>query len=113
MFRPRSAAAAILHLIDLIGMQTAELAFDHFASDRDIQDATAYRLLAIGEHVRLLPDAVKERFPELPWRLMIGMRNLFAHDYFGVVAQELWDTVTNDLPLLEAACREIESDTKP
>jgi len=38
--------------------------------------------------------------PEIPWKLMRGMRNVLAHQYFTTDADVLWRTATEDLPPL-------------
>jgi uncharacterized protein with HEPN domain len=51
-------------------------------SRTDIQDATAYRLLAIGEASKDFGDDIKSRYPNIPWREILAMRNFLAHEYF-------------------------------
>jgi len=43
---------------------------------------------------------MKSRHPDIPWKGIIGMRNVLVHQYFGLDLGEIWDTVTDDLPLL-------------
>ena len=70
----------ILELIDRIDRQTGDLTREAFLEDADVQDATAYRLLAIGEAVKDLDDDLRTRHPHIPWRQILGMRNILAHD---------------------------------
>ena len=71
----------ILELIERIERQTVGLSREEFLGDADVQDATAYRLIAIGESSRDLGDDLKARHPTVPWRQIIGMRNILAHEY--------------------------------
>ena len=55
-------------------------------------------LIIIGEAAGHVPDDVVTANPQIPWARMRGMRNLAVHEYFGVDADVLWDTVTGNLP---------------
>ena len=56
------------------------------------------RLLEImGEAAREISDALKEEYPEIPWREMVGARNRIVHRYFDVDLDIVWKIVTTDL----------------
>jgi len=66
----------------------------------------------LGEAVKRLPEELKQRYPQIPWRLVAGMRDKISHGYDSVDYQMLWDAVQNDLPALrttaERMLREME-----
>lgn len=95
----------ILELIERIERQIAGLAREQFLENPDIQDATAYRILAIGEAVRGLSEELRQRHPHIPWRQILAMRNLLAHEYFIRESEIIWETVKDGLPELAAVCR--------
>jgi uncharacterized protein with HEPN domain len=95
----------ILELIERIKRQIAALTREQFLDSADVQDATAYRILAIGEAARNLSDALKARHPHIPWRQILDMRNLLAHEYFIRESEIIWTTVKDGLPELAQACR--------
>jgi uncharacterized protein with HEPN domain len=68
-----------------------------------VQAAVFWNLTVIGEAVRALPDDVKEREPDVRWSDAVGMRNVLVHAYFGIELEQVWRTITVDLPVLEAA----------
>ena len=64
-------------------------------------DAVVRNLEIIGEAANNIPEETTDKYPEIPWREMISMRNKVLHEYFGVDEEILWQTITNDLPPLK------------
>jgi uncharacterized protein with HEPN domain len=93
------------HILEAIHdiQQYASVGRDGFMADTMRQDALIRKLEVIGEAVKNLSDATKERQPEIPWRRIAGMRDRLTHDYFGVDLALVWISVERDLPRLEAA----------
>jgi uncharacterized protein with HEPN domain len=60
----------------------------------------------ITEASRHLPQAMKNRHPDIPWTKAAGIGNVLRHGYEGVAAFILWKLVREDLPALVQACRE-------
>ena len=52
----------------------------------------------IGQAARGVSGELQEAHPEIPWREMIGMRNVVVHDYADVDLALVWKTVREDLP---------------
>ena len=102
---PIDSLLDILELIERIERQTGGLTREAFLQDPDIQDETAYRLLAIGEAAKDLDDDLKSRHPHTPWREILGMRNILAHEYFTRESEIIWETIKSGLPELAAVCR--------
>ena len=102
---PTDMLLDILELIERIERQTGGLTRDKFLEDTDVQDATAYRLLSIGEAAKDLSDDVTSRHPHVAWRQILGMRNILAHEYFTRESEIIWETIKVGLPELEAVCR--------
>ncbi len=65
-----------------------------------------------GEAANQLSDTLKESHPEIPWRSIIGMRNVLVHQYFGLDLDEIWDTASTDLPLLRVQIQELLAENK-
>jgi uncharacterized protein with HEPN domain len=62
----------------------------------------------ISETARRLPSVMRERHPDLPWRAIMGVGNVYRHDYDNVAEEFVWRTVQHSLqPLLEAVETEI------
>ena len=78
-----------------------------FWSDTKTQFAVIRALEIIGEAARHILTAIQQRYPQVPWADMRGMRNVLVHEYFGVDAQVLWRTVQEDIPPLSVEIRKI------
>ena len=72
-----------------------------FLNDKVVQHAVAMCIVVIGDAVAKLvkrsPDYVGTH-PEVPWGLVVGMRNRIAHGYDGVDFEVVWDTIRQSIP---------------
>jgi uncharacterized protein with HEPN domain len=60
-------------------------------------DAVAWNFSVMGEASANIPEEVRQRHPQVPWRKMRAMRNFLAHVYFGISPSVVWRTATEDL----------------
>ena len=63
-------------------------------------DAILLNLYVIGEAVKKLPTDLRERYPDIAWREIAGLRDVIAHAYFALDSGILWDAVEHDVPAL-------------
>jgi uncharacterized protein with HEPN domain len=77
---------------------TEGMELEAFSVDRKTQSAVAYKLMIIGEVAGLVSPELRQRYPEVPWSTIRGMRNVIIHDYPGVDQSVIWDTIQRDLP---------------
>ena len=68
-------------------------------------DGVVRRFEIIGEAVKKLPAVLTDAEPEIPWRAIAGFRDVLAHAYFDTAASIVWNSATEHLPALLAACR--------
>jgi uncharacterized protein with HEPN domain len=55
-------------------------------------------LEVIGEARKILPAAIKNQHPEIPWKDIAGMRDKLIHAYFSIDAKTVWRALSEDLP---------------
>ena len=101
----RLYAADIVDAIVAIQGYVSGLDFETFAADRKTLDAVVRNLEVIGEAAGKLDEQARSAMPEIEWRKITALRNILAHEYFGVNKEIVWDVVTNHLSALSDACR--------
>jgi uncharacterized protein with HEPN domain len=75
--------------------------YKEFVNDRKTIYAVIRAIEIIGEAVKKIPKPIKNRYPQIPWKDMAGMRDKLIHGYFGVDLKRVWKTVKEDIPKLK------------
>ena len=78
-----------------------------YLADRMLRGAVERHIEIIGEAARHVSAELKQAYPEIPWRAMIGQRNILAHEYGEVRHEMIWNVATMRIPDLIAAIRSI------
>jgi len=99
--KPDLYIADILKSVNKIEEYTKRINEEEFNKNTLIQDAILRRLEIIGEAVKNLPQEFKEQYTDIPWDRIAGMRNIVAHEYFGVNLKRVWKTIKDDIPELK------------
>jgi uncharacterized protein with HEPN domain len=77
-----------------------EMTFDEFAEDDKTLKAVVWNLTIIGEIVRHVPPEVQQRYHQIPWAAIRGMRNRIVHEYDTIDAELVWNVVRDEFPPL-------------
>ncbi len=89
---------------------TAGGALETFVANEIMYDAVLYNLQVLGEATKKIPDPIRQRFPEIDWRGVAGLRDVLSHAYFAVDNAALWKIVNADIPRLIAQLERVEAD---
>jgi uncharacterized protein with HEPN domain len=86
---------------------TEHLSYDEFIKDDKTIFAIIRALEIIGEAVKNIPETLKAKYPDIPWRDMAGMRDKLIHEYSGVKLDLVWKTVKEIIPSLKQKFQKI------
>ncbi|MCF8109939.1 MAG: DUF86 domain-containing protein [Desulfobacteraceae bacterium] len=90
----------ILESIKRIFEYTQDMDFEQFKTDTKTIDAVVRNFEIVGEAASHIPEEISMEHPEIPWGDMRDMRNILAHEYFGINEKIVWNTIQDDLPPL-------------
>jgi len=76
----------------------SDLDFKKFKTTYMVVDAIIRNFEIIGEASKNIPTEIQNKYPEIPWKKMYGLRNLIAHEYFGIDYEMIWEIAKNNLP---------------
>ncbi|MEM3407294.1 MAG: DUF86 domain-containing protein [Nitrososphaerota archaeon] len=107
------------YIIDIIDSMNKAIKFiegmsyEQFIQDDKTVFAVVRALEIIGEAIKKIPEEIRTRYPEIPWKGMARMRNKVIHEYFGVNLKYIWATVKERIPeikpMFEKILRDLES----
>lgn len=100
----------ILDHIEQAQSFVGDMTFEQFRDDKKTQRAVERCLEVISEASRHVPDDVKDKHPQIPWKDVAASGNVFRHVYRSVAVTIVWDTVKVHLPPLDAVMRAIEAE---
>jgi len=84
------------------------ISFDVFCKDEKTIDAVIRNIEIIGEAAKNIPKEIQDKNPDIPWRIILGMRNKVAHEYFGVDVDILWKTAKEDIVELKKKIKKLK-----
>jgi uncharacterized protein with HEPN domain len=72
-----------------------------FAEDKKTVNAVIRSLEILGEATKRIPKSFRQKYPDIPWSKMAGMRDVLIHDYMGVDLKTVWKVAEERLPELK------------
>lgn len=91
------------HILERIArVREVSLARSRFEREWMWLDVMLYNLVIIGEAARRLSETTRALAPTIPWRDIIGLRNVLVHDYASVRIDEVLNVVITNVPQLQA-----------
>ena len=92
-----------LEILDGVNLET-------YLSSLGLQEQVEVNMIHLGEAAARVSDEIKDTHPEIPWREMVGMRNVLTHEYFRVKPAVLFETVVAHFKLLESQLDELQDE---
>jgi uncharacterized protein with HEPN domain len=110
----RSDAERLRDIGEAIERIQSRVKIERLQEDDMLQVWVLYHLQIVGEAVRSLSAELTQQYPEVPWSLIVGLRNRVVHEYFDIDLDIVIDIVTTDLPgfqaQIEGILQELNSD---
>ena len=104
--RDRGRLEDILKYAQNVEQIVSGITYEQFVADIRIYYSVMKNIEVIGEAANMLTRHFRETYTELPWRLIVSMRNVLVHGYAQVSDADLWQTATCDIqPLREQVLR--------
>lgn len=97
----------ILDGINKIEEFIGDMDFEKFMEDDKTKSAVVRKLEIIGEATKNIPKQVRQKYRELPWADMAGMRDKIAHFYFGIDYAIVWKVTKERLPVIKLVIQKI------
>jgi len=88
----------ILECLEKIDEFLGSMDFEQFREDDKTKSAVVRKLEIIGEAAKNIPKQIRQKYRELPWTDMAGMRDKIAHFYFGIDYSIVWEVIKEKLP---------------
>lgn len=102
----------IAHILQAIAkiVEATSCTREEFLASSLKKDAVSYNFLIIGEAANQISSELQAAHPEIPWKVIVGMRNVLIHDYVQTNYGLVWKTAKEDLPKLHGQFQAIQDE---
>jgi len=89
-----------------------EMRYEEFLIDKKTQKAVVWQIHIVGEATKNIPNSVRNKYKEIPWKDMAGMRDKISHLYFGIDYKIVWEVIRKKLPTIRLVIKKMIDDLK-
>ena len=107
---PKIYLRDILKAMNAIEEFIGDIDFENFKNNDLRLSAVIRKLEIIGEAVKNIPKEIKNKYHDIPWKEMAGMRDRLIHFYFGIKHELVWETVKKEIPKIKPFFEKILED---
>jgi len=100
----------ILDAINDIDEFIGDMDFNTFSEDDKTKSAVVWKINVIGEATKNIPQTMREKYKDVPWKYMARIRDKIAHFYFGVDYEIVWEVIKKRLPEIKPLIEQIFED---
>ncbi len=86
--------------------------FKEFVRDKKTVNAVIRSLEVMGEAVKKIPSEIRDKYHEIPWKYIAGMRDKLIHEYHGVDLEIVWEVIEKEIPPLKPKFEKILEELK-
>ncbi len=97
----------ILEAMETVEKFVKDMNFEQFKNNDLVSSAVIRKFEIIGEATRNIPQEIKKKYPDIPWKTMVGFRDKLIHFYFGIKYDIVWETIKSKLPELKEKIKKI------
>lgn len=96
-----NAINKMIESIDKVFKYTYNLSYEDFIQNDMLVDATVFSICLIGENVKNISEDIQNKYLNIMWHVLKGLRNRIVHDYDGINLELIWSIIQNDLSPLK------------
>ncbi|MGB9627709.1 MAG: DUF86 domain-containing protein [Thermodesulfobacteriota bacterium] len=102
----------IIDAIEAIEKFVEGMELEAVIEDDKTSSAVIRKFEIIGEAVKNIPDSMREKYSNIPWKRMAGMRNRLIHGYFGIDYKLVWGAIKVEIPKIKPELQKILKELK-
>ncbi len=106
----RELVLDILEAIEKIFRYTEGMSYESFSADEKTIDAVVRNVEIMGEAANRIEKELREKYPLVEWRKIIGLRNRIVHKYFGIDIEIIWTIIQENLNLFRRELQEMKKE---
>jgi uncharacterized protein with HEPN domain len=107
---PKIFIEHILQCIEHLEQYLKGITKKEFLASVQLQDSVIRRIEIIGEAVKNIPKQIKNKYPDIAWKEIAGMRDILIYEYFGVDLGLTWKVATKDVRQLKSRISKVKKD---
>jgi uncharacterized protein with HEPN domain len=100
----------ILEAMEAIEKFVKDMNFEEFRNNDLVSSAVIRKFEIIGEATRNIPQTIRKKYQDIPWKTMVGFRDKLIHFYFGIKYDIVWETIKSKLPELKEKIKKVFED---
>ena len=88
----------MLASMDKIERYISGISYNEFIQQEQLVDAVERNIEKIGEAAAAIPDEIRNQYPDIPWKTIVGLRNKVINHYFAVDTEVIYQIAIKNIP---------------